>query len=120
MVTLIIVCLGGNMKQFAYSAVCYADIENETKTLLLPDLDIIASGSDVEDAFWSAKKHLESFVDLSIKFGDEILPASTFEEIARLNPKKAVILVDAKTDAELADVEAAEQRFQNFLRDYFE
>lgn len=108
------------MKQFAYPAVCYADNENETMTLLLPDTDIIASGDNVEEAFWSAKSHLKSYVDWAIKFGDEVPTATTFGDTEKLNPKKAVLLIDAESSAQKADFEAAQQRFQNILSDYFD
>lgn len=108
------------MKQFAYPAICYKDVENETITLLLPDADIIASGDNVEDAFWSAKSHLKSYIDWSIKFDTELPTASNFEEVARTNSRKSVLLVDAESNAKKVDMVQAEQSFNNFIHDFFE
>lgn len=108
------------MKQFAYPAICYKDIENETTTLLLPDTDIIASGDDVEKAFWSAKAYLKSFIDWSIKLDAEIPEPTSFDKIVRENPRKSILLVDIESRAKKADVLKAEQKFQNFIQEFFE
>lgn len=91
------------MKQFIYPAIYYADNENETSTLLLPDPDIIASSDTVENAFISAKDHLQSYVDWSIKFGGEISEATSFKDTAALNPKRDVLLVDVTSNAKAID-----------------
>ncbi len=108
------------MKQFVYPAICYNDVENETITLLLPDTDIVASGADVEEAFWAAKDYLKSFVDWSIKFDADIPTASTFAQTAKLNPKKAVLLVDVESKSKKADAVKAEQKFQSFVQEFFD
>ena len=87
------------MKQFIYPALYYADDENETSTLLIDDLDIIASSDTVENAYLSAKVHLQNFVDWSIKFGGVINPATSFKETCALNPKRDVLLVDVNSEA---------------------
>ena len=91
------------MKQFIYPAIYYADNENETSTLLLPDPDIIASSDTVENAFISAKDHLQSYVDWSIKFGGEISEATSFKDTAALNPKRDILLVDVTSSAKAID-----------------
>ena len=87
------------MKQFIYPALYYADDENETSTLLIDDLDIISSSDTVENAYLSAKDHLQNFVDWSIKYGGVINPATSFKETCALNPKRDVLLVDVNSDA---------------------
>lgn len=108
------------MKQFAYPAICYYDADNETTTLLLPDTDIIASGENVEEAFWSAKNYLKSFIDWSIKFDAEIPQPTKYSEIVKANSRKSVLLIDTESKAKLADIEKAEQKFQGFIHDFFE
>ena len=100
------------MKQFIYPALYYADDENETSTLLIDDLDIIASSDTVENAYLSAKDHLQNFVDWSIKFGGVINPATSFKETCALNPKRDVLLVDVNSDAAPVDKNVIEEDFE--------
>ena len=108
------------MKQFIYPAIYYADNENETSTLLLPDPDIIASSDTVENAFISAKDHLQSYVDWSIKFGGEISEATSFKDTAALNPKRDVLLVDVTSNAKAIDKEKFENEGKLFIETFFE
>ena len=87
------------MKQFIYPAICYKDEEEDSITLLLPDIDVIASGATCEDAFLSAKSHLKSFVEWSVKFGGAIDSPTTFKDVSAQNPKKDILLIDAETNA---------------------
>ncbi|MBO4570208.1 MAG: hypothetical protein J5689_03245 [Clostridia bacterium] len=100
------------MKQFIYPALYYADDENETSTLLIDDLDIISSSDTVENAYLSAKDHLQNFVDWSIKYGGVINPATSFKETCALNPKRDVLLVDVNSDAVPVDKNSLEEDFQ--------
>lgn len=108
------------MKQFIYPAICYKDDEDESITLLLPDIDVISSGLTCEDAFISAKGHLKSFVEFSLKFGAAIDDATSFKDICAQNPKKDVLLVDAETDAKKIDRQKLDNVAMDVVSQLFE
>ena len=108
------------MKQFIYPAVCYKDDEDESITLLLPDIDVISSGATCEDAFISAKGHLKSFVEFSVKFGGAIDGATSFKDVCAQNPKKDVLLVDAETDEKKINRDALDTITTSFMNSLFE
>ncbi|MBQ7452985.1 MAG: hypothetical protein IJS68_01815 [Clostridia bacterium] len=108
------------MKQFVYPAVCYKDDEFDTISLLLPDVDIVASGATCEDAFISAKSYLKSYIDWSVKLEGDLPEATSFEDTVKLNPKRSVLLVDATSNAVKADVMSAEQKLKNIMAKYFD
>lgn len=108
------------MERFIYSAIYYADNENNTSTLLLPDVDVIASSDTVENAFISAKEHLLTYIEWSIKFGGQIMPATSFKDTTVLNPRKNILLVDAQTDAKKIDRDALDKATTLFMNSLFE
>ena len=108
------------MKQFIYPAICYKDDEDDSITLLLPDIDVIASGLTCEDAFVSAKGHLKSFVEWSVKFGGAIDDATSFKDICAQNPKKDVLLIDAETNAKKINRDALDNVTTSFMSSLYE
>lgn len=108
------------MKQFIYPAICYKDEEFETITLLLPDIDVISSGATCEDAFVSAKAHLKSFVEFSLKFGGELDEPTKFKDVCAQNPKKDVLLIDTETNAKKINRDALDAVTTNFLSSLYE
>jgi len=108
------------MKRYIYPAIYYADNDNFTSVLLLPDVDIIASDNTVENAFISAKNHLQSYVDWSIKFGGAISEPTSFKETCSLNPKKDVLLIDVESTAKEIDKKAADDYMRNVFNTFFE
>lgn len=108
------------MKQFVYPAVYYADSENNTSTLLLPDVDILATDDTVENAFVRAKSHLLSFIDWSIKFGGAIADPTSFKETMVLNPRKDILLIDVESNAQKIDRNALDRATTNLINSLFE
>ena len=83
------------MKKYAYPVILFYSEEEKNYTVLIPDLDIVASGETVEKAYLSAEDYLETFLDFAEKMES---PITTFDDTQRVNPKRIILLVDAETE----------------------
>jgi len=103
------------MKRYIYPMVLFTD-ENEMYTALYPDLNLLASGSSIEDVYARANDYLSFYVISAHKFDTAIANMSTYAEIQALNPKKIVLLGSAdveETSIVLTEQEKAEKNFLN-------
>ncbi len=103
------------MKRFVYPMVLFTD-ENDLYTALYPDLNLLASGSSIEDVYARANDYLDFYIVSAIKFGTKLAGMSTYADIQALNPKKIVLLGSAQveeTDIVLTEQEQVEKNFLN-------
>ncbi len=101
------------MKRYIYPMVLFTD-ENDLYTALYPDLNLLASGSSIEDAYGRATDYLKFYLSSAIKYDSVIAQMSTYAEVQALNPKNIVLLgqVDIEEDSfVLTDAEQAEKSF---------
>ncbi len=105
------------MKRYIYPMVLFTD-ENEMYTALYPDLDLLASGSSVEDVYLRANEYLEFYIESTIKYGAAVSPMSSYSEIQALNPNKIVLLGSASVDEETIVLSEQEQTEKNFLEEF--
>lgn len=103
------------MKRFIYPMVLFAD-ENELYTALYPDLNLLASGSSIEDVYARANDYLKFYVTSVLKYDAKFASQSSYSQIQALNPKKIVLLGSAEVDEDgiiLTEQEHAEKSFLN-------
>ena len=105
------------MKRYIYPMVLFTD-ENDLYTALYPDLNLLVSGSTIEDVYSRANDYLEFYIVSSLKFGTPIANMSTFAEIQALNPKMIVLLGSAQVDEEEIVLTRQEQVEKNFLNEF--
>ena len=105
------------MKRYIYPMVLFTD-ENDLYTALYPDLNLLVSGSTIEDVYSRANDYLEFYIVSSLKFDTPIANMSTFAEIQALNPKKIVLLGSAQVDEEEIVLTRQEQVEKNFLNEF--
>lgn len=105
------------MKRYIYPMVLFTD-ENDLYTALYPDLNLLVSGSSIEDVYARANDYLEFYIVSSLKFGTPIANMSTYAEIHALNPKKIVLLGSAQINEEEIILTKQEQIEKNFLNEF--
>lgn len=105
------------MKRYIYPMVLFTD-EDDLYTALYPDLNLLASGSSIEDVYARANDYLAFFLKSAIKFETKIGSMSTFTEIQALNPKKIVLLGYADVDEDTIILTEREQNEKNFLEQF--
>ena len=104
------------MKRFVYPMVIFEDKDASEYTVLFPDLDIVASGDSVEDAFLKGQDYLNSYIDMCVKFDSELASPSTFLETEGMNPKRIVLLADSEVDTENINLSAEEASYKASIK----
>lgn len=105
------------MRRYVYPMVLFAD-ENDLYTALFPDLNLLASGSSIEDVYVRAIDYLEFYLESASKYETKIASMSTYAEIQALNPKKIVLLGHADIDEDTLMLDDKEQAEKNFLEEF--
>ena len=105
------------MKRYVYPMVLFTD-ENNMYTALYPDLDLLASGTSVEDVYLRANEYLEFFMESTLKYEAKINSSSSYSEIQALNPNKIVLLGSAMLDESTIVLTEQEQAEKNFLKEF--
>ncbi len=105
------------MKKYVYPMVLFAD-ENEMYTALYPDLDLLASGTSVEDVYLRANEYLDFFIESTLKYEAKVNSPSTYSQIQALNPNKVVLLGTAAIDESAIVLTEQEQAEKNFLKEF--
>ena len=105
------------MNKYVYPVILFADAENKNYTVLFPDLDIVASGETVEDAYLEAEDYLKAYLEFAVKMGSQISSPSTYIEIEKLNPKRVVLLTNAEVSNKL-NLTKEEEEYKNFVQKY--
>lgn len=105
------------MKKYIYPMVIFTD-ENNLYTALYPDLNLLASGSSIEDVYARANDYLEFYLTSALKYDIRIANMSTYAEMQALNPKKIVLLGHANIDDGGIILTEREQAEKNFLEEF--
>ena len=105
------------MKRYIYPMVLFTD-ENELYTALYPDLNLMASGTSVEDVYARANDYLGFYVTSTMKYEAKMASMSTFAEIQALNPNKIVLLGSADIDEDSIVLTEQEKYEKNFLEEF--
>ena len=105
------------MKRYIYPMVLFTD-ENDLYTALYPDLNLLASGSSIEDVYARATDYLDFYLNSALKYETKIGNMSTYAEIQALNPKKIVLLGYANIDEDGIVLTEQEQTEKNFLEQF--
>lgn len=108
------------MKKYIYPAVLYSEPENETFTVLFPDLDVVVQGDSAKDCYEKAKGKLHSYFDVATKFSSFIPEPSVYEKVVKNNPKRVVWLMDTEIDEKKLGLSDADQEYKNFLKMFFD
>ena len=105
------------MRKYIYPMVLFTD-ENDLYTALYPDLNLLASGSSIEEVYLRASEYLDFYIVSAIKFGTPIANMSTYAEIHALNPKKIVLLGSAAVEEDTIILTKQEEAEKNFLNEF--
>lgn len=105
------------MKRYIYPMVLFTD-ENDLYTALYPDLNLLASGSSIEDVYARATDYLDFYLNSALKYETKIASMSTYTEIQALNPKKIVLLGYVDIDDDSIVLSEKEQNEKNFLEQF--
>ncbi len=105
------------MKRYIYPMVLFTD-ENELYTALYPDLNLMASGSSVEDVYARANDYLSFYVTSTMKYESKMASMSTFAEIQALNPNNIVLLGSVDIDEASIVLTEHEKLNKNFLEEF--
>lgn len=92
--------------------------ENNLYTALYPDLNLLASGSSIEDVYARANDYLDFYIVSATKFGTKIANMSSYADIQALNPKKIILLGSTQLDETEIVLTDQEQKEKNFLKEF--
>ena len=107
------------MKTYVYPAVLYQDNDG-ANYLSIPDLNLLATGLDAEEAFVSGKEYIKSYFDLATRF-DAIIPSpSSYEDICKKYPKNKVVMIDVAIKVNNPELTQEEQDYKNFMKMFFD
>ena len=79
------------MKRYTFPAVAYKD--EDMFALFVNDLNLVASGASVEEAFEETLIQLKVFLNCSINLDYDVPKASVFADVAKDKSKNVVLLV---------------------------
>jgi len=105
------------MKKYVYPVILFTDADNKSYTVLFPDLDIVASGETVEEAYLEAEDYLKAYLEFAGKMNSQISSPSTFIETEKMNPKRTVLLAGAEVSDQL-NLTKEEEEYKNFVQKY--
>ena len=104
------------MKKYVYPVLVFETSE-KSYTILFPDLDIVASGETVEEAYLEAEDFLKSYLEFAEKLESKITSPTSYVDTEKLNPKRTVLLADAEVSGEYSLTED-EKEYKNFISKY--
>lgn len=105
------------MKRYVYPMVIFSD-EDDLYTALYPDLNLVASGYSIEEAYMRALDFLSFYLESSLKYDAKIVNNSSYVEIQALNPKKIVLLGSADVEEDSIVLTKQEEFHRNFLKEF--
>lgn len=107
------------MKTYVYPAVLYQDREG-LHYLAIPDLNLLATGTDTEEAFINGKEYIKSYFDLATRF-DAIIPSPTsYEDVCKKHPKNKVVMIDVAVKVNNPELSQEEQEYKKFMKMFFD
>ena len=105
------------MKKYVYPVILFTDAENKGYTVLFPDLDIVASGETVEEAYLEAEDYLKAYLEFAGKMNNQVSKPSTYLEVEKMNPKRIILLADAEVNGSI-ELTPEEEEYKNFVQKY--
>ena len=105
------------MKKYVYPVILFSDADNKSYTVLFPDLDIVASGETVEEAYLDAEDYLKSYLEFATKMENDIVAPTSFVDTQKMNPKRVVLLADAEVSGRIV-LSQEEEGYKNFIQKY--
>ena len=105
------------MKKYVYPVILFSNSDNKGYTVLFPDLDIVASGETIEEAYLEAEDYLKAYLEFASKMESQISGPSTYLETEKMNPKRIILLADAEINGNLS-LTPEEEDYKNFVQKY--
>lgn len=105
------------MKKFVYPVILFEDAEDKTYSVLFPDLDIVASGETVEEAYLEAEDYLKAYLEFASKMKSEVAAPTSFLDAEKMNPRRVVLLADAEVSDSIT-LTKEEEEYKNFVQKY--
>lgn len=105
------------MRKFVYPVILFRNEEESSYTVLFPDLDMVASGDSVEEAYLEAEEYLHTYLQFAVKMGSTIAPSTSYEDTKKLNPNKVVLLVSVKIE-DAPTLTNGEKEYKNFIQKF--
>lgn len=102
------------MKKYVYPVILFEVGDEGHYTVLFPDLDIVASGDTVEEAYLEAESYLKAYLEFAEKMKSNISNPSTYNDTVKLNPKRVVLLADASVKGDW-QLTTEENEYKNFV-----
>lgn len=82
------------MQQYVFPAVFIRN-EDESFSVVVPDLNITTDGNTIEEAYLYIKDYLRIFCEYAVKMDEDILIPTKYETICEKFKKNYVMLIDA-------------------------
>ena len=82
------------MQQYVFHAVFIRN-EDESFSVVVPDLNITTDGNTIEEAYLYIKDYLRIFCEYAVKMDEDILMPTKYETICERFKKNYVMLIDA-------------------------
>lgn len=82
------------MQQYVFPAVFIRN-EDESFSVVVPDLNITTDGNTIEEAYLYIKDYLRIFCEYAVKMDEDILMPTKYEAICERFKKNYVMLIDA-------------------------
>ena len=82
------------MQQYVFPAVFIRN-EDESFSVVVPDLNITTDGNTFEEAYLYIKDNLRIFCEYEVKMDEDILMPTKYETICERFKKNYVMLIDA-------------------------
>ncbi len=82
------------MQQYVFPAVFIRN-EDESFSVVVPDLNITTDGNTIEEAYLYIKDYLRIFCEYAVKMDEDILMPTKYETICERFKKNYVMLIDA-------------------------
>ncbi len=82
------------MQQYVFPAV-FIKNEDESFSVVVPDLNITTDGNTIEEAYLYIKDYLRIFCEYAVKMDEDILMPTKYETVCEKFKKDYVMLIDA-------------------------
>ncbi len=82
------------MQQYVFPAVFIRN-EDESFSVVVPDLNITTDGNTIEEAYLYIKDYLRIFCEYAVKMDEDILMPTKYETVCEKFKKDYVMLIDA-------------------------
>ena len=108
------------MNYIVYPAVLEKDDTEKAYVFNFHDLNLIAAGVSIEQAFLRACEDFQDYISFAAKFKMSFAEPTPFADFEKLNPKKKVMLFKAVVEGENVKVTGFEQAYKSFVESLIE